>query len=229
MKKGIIRREQIIETGEKLFYENGYEDTSIQQILDELQLSKGGFYHHFESKLQLLEAICARHGEKTAALCQSAVANNAGEAIAQMDALFSAISLWQRDDTAYAVLLLNTAYFASSYELRACVRRFNMNPALPLIRQIIRDGIAQGEFFTQRPDEIGELILNLFANITDDIALKITFPGETGLDLSDVQSRLEAYREAVEVLLCAPLGSMTLYSLADVQALNDVYVQSLKV
>ena len=35
MKKGAIRQQQIIETAEKLFYQNGYEETSIQDILDE--------------------------------------------------------------------------------------------------------------------------------------------------------------------------------------------------
>lgn len=50
MKKGDARRQQILETAERLFYQNGYENTSVQAILDEMNLSKGGFYHHFESK-----------------------------------------------------------------------------------------------------------------------------------------------------------------------------------
>ena len=58
MKKGDRRREEVIETAERLFYSRGYEKTSVQDILDEMHFSKGGFYHHFESKLQLLEAIC---------------------------------------------------------------------------------------------------------------------------------------------------------------------------
>ena len=51
MKKGDARRQQILETAERLFYQNGYENTSVQAILDEMNLSKGGFYHHFESKM----------------------------------------------------------------------------------------------------------------------------------------------------------------------------------
>ena len=57
MKKGDDRKQMILETAERLFYEKGYEATSVQDILDALKLSKGGFYHHFESKLSLLEAI----------------------------------------------------------------------------------------------------------------------------------------------------------------------------
>ena len=43
MKKGDARRQQILETAERLFYQNGYENTSVQAILDEMNLSMGGF------------------------------------------------------------------------------------------------------------------------------------------------------------------------------------------
>ena len=45
MKKGDLRRGQILDTAEKLFFEQGYDRTSIQHILDALGLSKGGFDH----------------------------------------------------------------------------------------------------------------------------------------------------------------------------------------
>ena len=50
MKKGDLRRQAILDTAEALFFERGYEETSVQDILDAMELSKGGFYHHFESK-----------------------------------------------------------------------------------------------------------------------------------------------------------------------------------
>ncbi len=37
-------------TGLELFYKKGYHNTSVDDILNELSLSKGAFYHHFESK-----------------------------------------------------------------------------------------------------------------------------------------------------------------------------------
>ena len=58
MKKGDLKRSSILETAERLFFEKGYEQTSIQDILDALSLSKGGFYHHFASKEAILSEIC---------------------------------------------------------------------------------------------------------------------------------------------------------------------------
>ena len=49
MKKGDARREELLATAERLFCTKGYEKTSVQDILDEMGFSKGGFYHHFDS------------------------------------------------------------------------------------------------------------------------------------------------------------------------------------
>ena len=54
MKKGELRRQEILDTAERLFLSRGYEQTSVQDILDEMGLSKGGFYHHFDTKMALL-------------------------------------------------------------------------------------------------------------------------------------------------------------------------------
>ena len=63
VKKGDARREELLATAERLFYTKGYEQTSVQDIINEMHFSKGGFYHHFDSKLALLDAICeARAG-----------------------------------------------------------------------------------------------------------------------------------------------------------------------
>ena len=43
--------EKILDVSQRLFYEKGYEKTSIQDIVNELGgLSKGAIYHHFKSK-----------------------------------------------------------------------------------------------------------------------------------------------------------------------------------
>ena len=221
MKKGVIRQQQIIQTAERLFYENGYESTSVQDILDELGLSKGGFYHHFESKLQLLEAICARQGALTAE--KMAQAAEAPDAAAALDGVLRAGALWRPDNLPYAALLLRVAYFGGSHELRACVRHNTFDPAKPLIRDIVARGMKDGVFFTRFPDEIGELIVSLYANMSDEIALRLVFPGPQGFDCAAAYSLMDATRRAVEVLLCAPMGSVTLCDLSDIRALRDAW------
>ena len=54
-----VRKQELLEIAYRLFLQKGYEETSVKDILDALQMSKGGFYHHFGSKEELLgESLC---------------------------------------------------------------------------------------------------------------------------------------------------------------------------
>jgi AcrR family transcriptional regulator len=50
-------RKAIIDSALKLFGEKGYAVTSVQEITDAAGVTKGAFYHHFESKQDLLRLI----------------------------------------------------------------------------------------------------------------------------------------------------------------------------
>lgn len=48
---------KIITAAWKLFYEQGYDNTTIEEIIDESKTSKGSFYHYFEGKDALLGSL----------------------------------------------------------------------------------------------------------------------------------------------------------------------------
>ena len=54
----------ILDVSTRLFVEKGYEQTSLQDIINETKLSKGAIYHHFSSKEEIFEAIFRRIGEE---------------------------------------------------------------------------------------------------------------------------------------------------------------------
>ena len=66
MRKGDETRQQIVQVAERLFCAKGYDETSVQDILDEIHGSKGGFYHHFASKEDLLREICRQRAAASA-------------------------------------------------------------------------------------------------------------------------------------------------------------------
>ena len=47
-------RKRIIDTASRLFYQQGYNSTGINQIIDEADISKASLYQHFKSKEDLL-------------------------------------------------------------------------------------------------------------------------------------------------------------------------------
>lgn len=56
-----VTRTRILDAAQRLFMAQGYEHTSIQNIVDELgDLSKGAIYHHFKSKEAILEELINR-------------------------------------------------------------------------------------------------------------------------------------------------------------------------
>ncbi len=73
MLKGDLRKQAIVDTAETLFFEKGYAGATIQDFLDRLNCSKGSFYHHYESKLQVLTELCRQKAEKGFAAFQAQV------------------------------------------------------------------------------------------------------------------------------------------------------------
>lgn len=55
---------KIVSAAWKLFYEQGYEDTTVEEIIDESGTSKGSFYHYFEGKDALLGSLADLFDEK---------------------------------------------------------------------------------------------------------------------------------------------------------------------
>lgn len=57
-------RGKIVAAAWKLFYEQGYENTTVEDIIFESETSKGTFYHYFEGKDALLETLSVLFDEK---------------------------------------------------------------------------------------------------------------------------------------------------------------------
>lgn len=55
---------KIINAAWKLFYEQGYDDTTVEEIIYESKTSKGSFYHYFEGKDALLGSLSYLFDEK---------------------------------------------------------------------------------------------------------------------------------------------------------------------
>ncbi|WP_406670902.1 TetR/AcrR family transcriptional regulator [Methanolobus sp. ZRKC4] len=50
-------KDRIINSAHELFSEKGYDKTTVEDIIKRADSSKGGFYHHFKSKEDVIEAI----------------------------------------------------------------------------------------------------------------------------------------------------------------------------
>jgi AcrR family transcriptional regulator len=218
MKKGDTRREQILLAAENLFYRKGFEQTSIQDILDALHFSKGGLYHHFTSKLALLESICAMRADERFEASREAVQRHADDPVQALNALLDGGAVFRADKLDYVGLLLRVAYREDGALMREKLKQTALDRTRPLIDQVIAAGVEKKLFILPRPRLAGELILRLCNQFTDEVALILSGGGEETEQITGILEKLELYRHAVERLLGAPFGSVLLYDMQNLAA-----------
>lgn len=64
-------RSKIVAAAWELFYENGYDDTTVDDIVERSGTSKGSFYHYFTGKDALLSSLSTLFDEKYMALAET--------------------------------------------------------------------------------------------------------------------------------------------------------------
>ena len=55
---------KIVSAAWKLFYEQGYDETTVEEIVEESGTSRGSFYHYFEGKDALLSSLSVLFDDK---------------------------------------------------------------------------------------------------------------------------------------------------------------------
>ena len=56
--------EKILDAAALLFLQKGYQNTTLQDIIDATKLSKGAVYHHFRSKEEIAQRVGDRLGDQ---------------------------------------------------------------------------------------------------------------------------------------------------------------------
>ncbi|UYN95658.1 MAG: TetR/AcrR family transcriptional regulator [Enhydrobacter sp.] len=64
-------RRQIVDAADRLFYEQGFEATSLADIARDVGLSRGNFYYHFRTKDEILDAVIAQRVANTRAMLKA--------------------------------------------------------------------------------------------------------------------------------------------------------------
>src|ERR1700739_3457442 len=117
------RRDEILDAAQRLILSNGYERLTIQDILDDLQISKGAFYHYFDSKPAVVEALTERLvGDSERALAPI-VDKPEADAIKKLRAFFGEIIRWKSQRQNLFVAMLPVWYAPDNLAFRLIVDR----------------------------------------------------------------------------------------------------------
>jgi AcrR family transcriptional regulator len=205
-----IRREAFVEVALRLIQAKGYEQMSIQDVLDELDASRGAFYHYFASKLALLEAAV----DHIVAAAMEAVSPVAADprlsAPQKIERLFSGIAGWKAERRELMLALLEVWYSDDNAIVRDKVRRSSVVVLVPLLSTIIEQGRVEGVFSASSPDGAARAVVALLLG-AQDMAIELFFARQAGeIPFETVADRFAGLAEALTRVLGAPVGSLSL-------------------
>ncbi len=207
-------RDSILAVAGRLFLENGYEATSIQDILDVMKLSKGGFYHYFPSKEALMQEICVQHIIERVRRAEPELSVLQSQPIECMNRLLRLTGLIDWNNTKYAALLLRLCYQnGGDAQMRENLRSSLREQLRPHFDAAIENGIQKGVMCARYPKNIGEIILRM-ADDFNDTACALLCKDPNSLDsIIEITDLVHTTRDAIEVLLGMPFGSVSLYDM----------------
>jgi AcrR family transcriptional regulator len=205
-----VKRKEILDSAQRLVYARGYEQMSIQDILNELKISKGAFYHYFDSKQTLLDGLVERMLDDAEQVLRPILEADNLPAIEKLVRYFEAGSRWKVSRKAFMLDLMRVWYTDSNALVRQMQEAAAIKRIAPMLAEIIRQGIAEGVFTTSYPDQIGSMIWGISQGISDTVAeLLLTDPAPSEA-LPRLEAIVGAYSEALERILGAPAGSLPL-------------------
>ena len=153
--------EKILEVSSKLFFEKGYENTSLQDIVNNLDgLTKGAVYHHISSKDDILDAIedklLVENNPFKKVLVYSELT---GIELIKKAFLLGIEDQEQQYYNKISMKIWRQSEKIQSPKMIAKMIEINKNILAPDLCKIVEKGIKDGSVDTKYPMEISEQIL----------------------------------------------------------------------
>jgi AcrR family transcriptional regulator len=206
-----MRRNDILDAAQRLVYTRGYEQLSIQDILGELHISKGAFYHYFPSKQTLLEALIERMAKQVIQILDPIVKDENLPPTEKLHRLFDTASRWKTDRKEVMLTLMKAWYADDNATLRLKAQAAVLPLIDPLISDIVRQGVREGTFHTAYPDQISGIIFSLLQNFGDTLVSYIGLPEGSPEILKHLEALSASHQDAMERILGAAPGSLPLF------------------
>ena len=158
------RKNEIIDTAEHLFAVKGYEQCSVNDILKEIGIAKGTFYHYFKSKEEVLDAVI---GKATVMIAQRAGAVADAPGLSAEDKLLQ-VFLSMRIENKMDERLLDEMHKAENALMHQKSLLSIMEVLTPILTKIVIEGNESGTFNCKYPKEFMQIFLASATTLLDE-------------------------------------------------------------
>ena len=208
-----VTRQRILDAARTLFARQGYERTSIQDIINELgDLSKGAIYHHFPSKAAILYALT--EGDTARVNATLPLDDDSLNGLQKIQHWLLA----NATDQEHMLLMRDAFPLLNDPKMLSENLKYWRTTNADMFRQCIEDGITDGSITTQYPREAAELLALLsnywlapmfYPATTDELKHRIrcllTMLTAIGLPLFDPDSpEIDALAKGIAMLNAKP-------------------------
>lgn len=213
MRKGDATRQEILSIADRLFCTKGYDNTSVQDILDILHGSKGGFYHHFPSKGAVLETLCREKAEKAHTEAEEAMSVQT-DTMQRLNTLFRYVNPLRMENMAFMDMLLPLLDRPEGMSVRVVYQEALLQAFERSLNREIMLGTANKTLMPAIPDAAVP-VLTLLNSCWLEACMQLAGAKKSGVrcDTSALMPILSRYRRVTEVILDAPYGSVELIEL----------------
>jgi AcrR family transcriptional regulator len=211
------RRDAFVDVAQRLIQTKGYEDMSIQDVLDAAETSRGAFYHYFDSKAALLEAVVERMVDAATAALAPILDDPHLLAPSKLHAFFSGLAQWKEMRRELLLKFMEAWLSDENAIVREHFRQHVAARLTPLMTRLVRQGGAEGTFSAGPPEPTAGVLVSLILG-ANETASRLFLEHQAGaISLDDVVRTLAAYAYAFERILGLPAGS---WPIADAETLR---------
>lgn len=205
-----VRREAFLDVAQRLIQSKGYEQMSVQDVLDALETSRGAFYHYFDSKQSLLEGVVERLAEGAMAEVAPILADPRLPALRKLERFFGSIARFKAERKELVLAIIEVWNSDGNALVREKVRRMTASRLEPVLTSVLHQGMEEGVFEIGEPREAARVIMFLVQGY-QELAVEHFVARQAGaITLEEVRRTYAAFTQAFERTLGIPKGSATL-------------------
>ena len=219
----VTKQNEILDCAQRLIYTKGYADMSIQDIISELGISKGAFFHYFASKTALLEALLERTSRQGMEVVAPIADDPSLSPVQKLEAIIRSGMQWKSGQKTYLMAILQAWYSDENALVRQRTLGSSVSNFGVLLNRVFQEGIEQGVFQTSFPAMAGKIVYALLTQMSDSlgyILLRVNSdpPGDSEMAINEMDHVIRAYTDSIERILGAKPGTI---HLIDLEAMKD--------
>ncbi len=204
------RRGAFLDVAERLIMTKGYEQMNVQDVLDELETSKGAFYHYFDSKAALLDGVVDRFAEQGLAAAAPILDDPNLPALRKLEQVLRSIAQFKAEQKDLVVAIMQVWTADGNALVRERMRKLTAKWLGQILTRIVRQGIDEGVIRSASPEEMATVLIFLIHGY-QEVAVAHFLARQAGtVTFEEVTRTQAAFTHAFERVLGIPEGSVTL-------------------